>query len=178
MARLLLLGLAMLVSSCSLLNSRIARNSVEIATYDTRTGEVSSFNSGLFRSEFPDGVPITSTRVQRLQGRYYVIVAGARNLSSIPAGSVMTSCRMSRMPLDDDGQGTLSLREVVETQSCAGVNCESCAFAPHPDVTVTTGCVCLRTGSFVGPLGYCNHTITRTTTINLLRTDPRRESES
>ncbi len=169
MIKIVMLVLAGLVSSCSTSGLNGPRSPVEIATYDVQSGKVLTFNRTLFKSEFPDGVPITSSEIQRLDGRYFLTLAGSRAFRSIPPGQEIASCRTTRMALDDAGQGKLVMPDTVETQSCAGVNCSSCDFAPHPDVNVTTGCVCLRQGDFVGPLGYCNHTITRTTTRSFLR---------
>ncbi|MFN4299728.1 MAG: hypothetical protein ACK4EX_08375 [Thermaurantimonas sp.] len=40
-------------------------------------------------------------------------------------------------------------------ESCTGVNCERCEFAPNG------GCICLRSGSITGGASYCNHSISR-----------------
>ncbi|GCD78620.1 hypothetical protein JCM31826_21020 [Thermaurantimonas aggregans] len=55
-----------------------------------------------------------------------------------------------------DSDGLIDLRVPGGTiESCTGVNCERCDFAPKG------GCICLQVGSINGGPSYCNHSISK-----------------
>ncbi|HEV2746952.1 MAG TPA: hypothetical protein VGW34_06600 [Allosphingosinicella sp.] len=159
-------ALSFALAACSTVSGRMP-DRIPIAQYGAASGTVTALNRRALRSTFTDGVPIREVKVQRVEAAYYLHLRGAP--IGTP-GTAQASCRTVRMQLQDDKNGNLALGKEVITESCRGVGCQICDFGKAP----LGGCVCNEQDSdFNIPraTGICEHTKTKTTTTDFIRTD-------
>jgi hypothetical protein len=147
MKKLLLLALIIPLVSISAYSQPQKENPVEIASYNQRTKKITAVHRNLIINRFDDGIAVRQVRVEKQGDRFYLLLEGSNRAVR----------RLSRIALDDDGKGSLTLNRQAGTETCTGKSCQNCGFAAGG------GCQCNeKSTSTIGQsAGICEHTITR-----------------
>jgi len=151
-------GVAILVSTGWSCASRVAApmtNTVVARVNAAGTHPV--VNTAVLRTNFEDGLPISSVRVEKWGTRLVLIREGRDT----------THSKVTATDLSPDENGNLALTARAITETCSGSPCSFCAFATGG------GCICndkLPNGD-PSPSGFCNHTISNLAPHMILNID-------